>query len=60
MVNKNTPHVYPVGDSQEHVIDEECSCWCNPCIEDGDFGEIVIHHAADKRELSESGRHYLQ
>ncbi len=50
-------HVYPRGDSREHVTDGG-PCWCNPigqtvyarCGEGMPIGVIMIHKAADGRE----------
>lgn len=56
-------HIYPNGDLKEHVLGEDASCWCQPTVvheEDGFSLVTAIHHAADRRELSETGKHYLQ
>lgn len=44
------PHVTPIADLREHVLDE--LCWCRPFIEDG----IVVHNSMDRREEYERGR----
>jgi len=45
-------HIYPIHDLREHVTDGD-ECWCNPTIDEED--DIVIHNAADERELFETG-----
>lgn len=50
-------HVLPVNDLREHVESE--TCWCKPAVEqvsslvDGKARTIVVHNAADARELIE-------
>ncbi len=49
-------HVLPVGDLREHI--EAAQCWCTPDISmetaaDGTRTLLVVHHAADGRELVE-------
>ena len=48
MGSEDLIHVHPLNDSAFH--DLEWNCWCCPTIE----GDVVIHHSADGRELSES------
>lgn len=46
-------HVMPVDDLREH--DGTRDCWCQPALEQDEEHDamIVIHHAADGRELVE-------
>lgn len=44
-------HVLPLGDLHEH--DESRACWCQPRVDQYTVVAIVIHHAADARELVE-------
>ena len=44
------PHVVPVDDLREHVLDT--TCWCNPTEDD----EVIVHHSMDRREEYEEGR----
>lgn len=53
-------HVYPVSDLWEHDI-KSGECWCDPETQwiDPETGEplpepLIIHNAADGRELTES------
>lgn len=41
-------YVIPLDDLREHRGDDE-ECWCEPWYD----GDILVHNAADKRELSE-------
>lgn len=45
-------HVLPVNDLRAHV--ERRDCWCQPVIEPQRHGTLVIHHAADGRDLIEA------
>ena len=45
-------HIYPVGDEKEHDI-ESTTCWCEPKIEWDHPEPLVIHNAADCREIVE-------
>lgn len=42
-------HVLPIDDLREHL---PLDCWCEPTV---DEDNIVIHNAADQRELYERG-----
>ena len=57
-------HVYPVADIKEHVCGKDASCWCKPNVIECEFtGQMIaVHHAADNREMVESGTgvDYLQ
>lgn len=44
-------HVLPVADIREHV--ESDDCWCEPRIEGETWPFLVIHHSADRREVTE-------
>ena len=48
---KNDRHVVPVDDLIEH--DLSVNCWCNPKIEVIGADLLVIHNAADMREVLE-------
>jgi hypothetical protein len=59
-------HVFPIGDEREHVT-EGTMCWCGPRVEwkDPTTGEahaeaLVIHHAADHREIVEEAERILE
>ena len=53
-------HVRPLNDERPHLL--RTDCWCGPTVEWSDplngkpyaAGPLVIHHAADCREVSES------
>jgi len=52
-------HVSPINDLREHETDGTM-CWCGPYVEwtDPETGEayaeaLVLHHAADHREIME-------
>lgn len=50
-------HTYPVGDTVEHEISQECVC--GPTVEpvprsDGSMGWHLLHHSLDGREARES------
>ncbi len=47
-------HVYPLGDLREHELTVDC--WCEPLMEEGDVGVLVIHNSMDRREEYEEGR----
>jgi hypothetical protein len=49
-------HTMPVADLREHREHEQC--WCRPRVELVSRTRLVVHHAADGRELVE--RHGLQ
>ena len=40
-------HCIPINDKDMHYANKEC--WCKPLVDD----QIVIHHAADRREIME-------
>ncbi len=46
----NRPHVMPLGDLREHIVDD--LCWCGPTDDDG----VMVHHSLDLREEFERGR----
>lgn len=53
-------HAYPLNDLWEHLVEDDCECWCDPEVRwvDPETGEVyvepmVIHNAADGRELTE-------
>ena len=59
-------HVFPIGDEREHET-ESTMCWCGPHVEwnDPETGEtyaeaLVIHHAADHREVVEEAERILK
>jgi len=43
----------PVADLVAH--EQTRACWCRPDVEVIDGEAIVVHHAADERELAEDG-----
>jgi hypothetical protein len=43
-------HIVPVGDLRPHEGSKEC--WCMPTLDPED-NNVVVHHAADKREKHE-------
>ena len=43
-------HVYPVGDSREHVTDRKHDCFCEPKVILEETGRIFMHDALDGRE----------
>lgn len=43
-------HITPVNDLYKHVL--HSSCWCSPTITEG--GRIIVHNAADGREVNEA------
>lgn len=45
-------HVYPLNDELEHDTDTTM-CWCDPFLDTKQQELIVVHHAADCRELIE-------
>lgn len=47
-MSENDWHVIPINDLRIHHQSKEC--WCHPVI---DEGGIVVHNAADGRELLE-------
>lgn len=49
-------HSYPVGDIREHNMRGRGVCWCNPRIEEVEFGYAVMHNSMDGRELYECGQ----
>ena len=49
-------HILPLNDLREH--EESPTCWCAPGLEREDDTILIIHHAADGRELVE--QHGLQ
>jgi hypothetical protein len=44
-------HVLPVGDLREHQ--EQRYCWCRPRVDRTERCCVVVHNAADGRELIE-------
>ena len=46
-------HVVPLNDLREHAASKDC--WCHP-TEDGEYPDIWVHHAMDRREEYEEGR----
>lgn len=46
----NRWHVIPLNDLREH--EESAGCWCEPVVNDDG---VLVHNAADKRELYERG-----
>lgn len=44
-------HILPINDEREH--EEETTCWCNPKLITDEPEVIVVHNAADCRELIE-------
>jgi hypothetical protein len=44
-------HIIPINDEREH--DELTSCWCEPKLITDEPEMIVVHRAADGRELVE-------
>lgn len=59
-------HVYPTSDERPHDT-ESLECWCDPAVEyldpDGipyPEGPLIIHHAADCRELIEEAERITQ
>lgn len=46
-------HVLPIDDLRAH--EETLACWCAPTLKqvDGSTSYVVVHHAADGRELVE-------
>jgi hypothetical protein len=47
-------HVYPLNDEREHETGDTTTCWCNPKLDESNYGEmIVIHNSLDCRELIE-------
>lgn len=50
-MDRNTWHVLPINDLQEHK--ESVSCWCNPRVEHEMNGDVVVHNSLDKREYFE-------
>lgn len=46
-------NVLPENDEREHIAD--VYCWCEPTISDSDAskGPLIIHNAADCREVIE-------
>jgi len=47
----------PKNDLKEHALD--CSCWCNPILEELETHDLLIHNSMDTRELYESGERIL-
>ena len=45
-------HVIPIADLRDH--DETRACWCVPAVIVELYGDVVVHHAADGRELVEA------
>jgi hypothetical protein len=46
-------HTYPINDLFEHEL-EGTGCWCEPHVDwDQPAEALVIHHAADGRDLWE-------
>lgn len=43
------PHVAPIDDLLEHIIDDEATCWCKPTVD----ADVIIHHSIDLREDNE-------
>ena len=48
---ENDLHVIPVNDTKEHVL--SASCWCDLKVEIHGADLLVIHNAADFREVYE-------
>lgn len=46
-------HVVPINDLRDH--EESLACWCVPTLQEVDrsLHYVVVHHAADGRELVE-------
>lgn len=46
-------HVLPIADLREH--EESIACWCVPMLQqvEDSTSYVVVHHAADGRELVE-------
>jgi hypothetical protein len=44
-------HVVPISDLRDHDTDGD-GCWCGP-RHDLDAGHVLVHHAADRREMRE-------
>ena len=51
-----TIHVMPVNDLIEHIEHEWCPC--NPRIEED--GQIIVHNAADNREIVEQANDLIK
>lgn len=45
-------HVYPINDEREHET-TGTMCWCEPTLDIESGGMIILHNAADCRELIE-------
>lgn len=44
-------HVYPIDDAEEHDIESQENCWCNPKLERQKNGNFVVtHNSLDGRE----------
>ena len=56
-MNERDLHVLPIDDLRDH--EESRDCWCAPTVsQEPDADPVVVHHAADGRELVEA--HGLQ
>lgn len=44
-------HIVPVKDLQEHRLSR--ICWCEPAVKPENLAVLVVHNAADGRELVE-------
>lgn len=44
------PHVRPLLDLRDHLLD--VMCWCVPTYDEG----VWVHHSMDRREEYENGR----
>jgi hypothetical protein len=52
-------HVYPLNDEREHDTGDTTTCWCDPTLDTDNPEMIVIHNAADCRELIEQAEELL-
>lgn len=46
--NDNIWHVYPVGDTEEHEMSQNCKC--KPVAKEEGDGLIIVHNSFDGRE----------